>query len=396
MPRTLSAAVRAMRPGVFAELQSHIDAAVARGTDLVPLHIGDTCMTPPPAGEVWTRPATLGTYGPTAALATLRQAFAERLARVGHGPPNVDGDRHVLVGAGATHALSCAARTVLSEGDDVLLLAPYWPLAHGIITAVGANVVEVPFTDRLYADAKLDVAAWLESHRTARTRAIYIITPNNPDGKVLTEGTLRAIAAFAERHDLWIFADEAYADWVYEGVHTSIAAVSGAAERTITAYTMSKSHALAGARVGCVVAPENVIAAARRVSVHTVFNVPVSMQEVALAAFRGEAGWADAAKARYRRAREVAEGALAGAGLSWHRPEGGAYLFVDFAPVLGEGGSLSRVLARAIDEGVLLTPGDAFGQAYATWARLCFTSVPEERLLEGIARLRRAIERSAR
>jgi aspartate/methionine/tyrosine aminotransferase len=375
-----------MRPGVFAELQTRIDAAVARGVDLVPLHIGDTCMPPPPLGDAWTK-APLSAYGPTSGLADLRSAFASRLARHGHGPAAIDPERHVLVGAGATHALACAARAVLSDGDEVLLLAPYWPLAHGIVTQTGARAVEVPFTDRMRAEPGLDVRRTLEAHLTPRTRAIYAITPNNPDGAVSSDATLEAIADVARRHDLWVFADEAYADWVYEGRHRSIAQLAGMAKRTISAYSASKSHALAGARIGCVVASEEVIGAARRVSVHTVFNVPVAMQRAAVAALEGDEGWTDRARDRYRAARDMVVASLAG-----HRfavPEGGAYVFLDLAPELA-GRPLAELLARAVDEGVVLTPGEAFGAAYRTHARLCFTSVPIERVLEGVARLRRA------
>lgn len=387
MKRDLSPVVRAMRPGVFAELQSRIDAAAARGIDLVPLQIGDTCVVPPPLGDAWMH-APLAAYGPTAGLPELRKAFADRLTRRGIGPHGIDPDRHVLVGSGATHALACAARSVLAEGDDVLLLAPYWPLAHGIITQTGARVVEVPFTDRLYANPALDVEKTLETHRTPRTRALYLITPNNPDGKVLDAATLESIAAFAERHDLWVFADEAYADWVYDGVHRSFAAIGTLAERTISAYSASKSHALAGARIGCIVANEAVISAARRVSVHTVFNVPVAMQRAATAAIDGDDGWNDIARARYRAARDAAVSALAG--YRFYVPEGGAYVFIDFTPQLGEG-TLADLLARAVDEGVLLTPGEAFGAAYRNHARLCFTCVAEDRVQEGIARLKRAV-----
>lgn len=387
MKRDLSPVVRAMRTGVFAELQTRIDAAAARGVDLVPLQIGDTCVTPPPLGDAWTQ-APLAAYGPTAGLPELRAAFAARLARHGFGPREIDPDRHILVGAGATHALSCAARSVLAEGDDVLLLAPYWPLAHGIITQNGARVIEVPFTDLLYRHHDLDVEATLEAHRTPRTRALYLITPNNPDGKVLGAPALEAIAAFAERHDLWVFADEAYADWVYDGVHRSIAAIGSLAERTISAYSASKSHALAGARIGCVVANEAVIAAAKRVSVHTVFNVPVAMQRAAVAALDTDDAWTRNALVRYRAARDTVCAALDG--YRFHVPEGGAYVFIDFTEKLA-GDSLAELLARAVDEGVLLTPGEAFGAAYRNHARLCFTCVPLDRVMEGVSRLRRAV-----
>lgn len=395
MTRALTGAVRAMRPGVFAELQARIDAVAARGGDLVGLHIGDTCVPPPVAvsagsGSGWQDPTTLGAYGATAALTELRRAMATRLERLGHGPGRVDPERELLVGSGATHALACALRAIVGHGDDVLLVAPYWPLAHGIIVGTGARAIEVPLTDRLYADPALDVGAVLEAARTPTTRAIYIITPNNPDGKVWDRRALATVVAFAERHDLWIVSDEAYADWVYRGTHVSTASLPGAGPRTISAYSMSKSHAMAGARIGCVVADAEVISAARRVSVHTVFNVPVAMQRAACAALSGDEPFAAETRAQYLAARALAESALAGSGLAWHSPDGGAYLFLDFAPVLA-GRPLARIMERAIDEGVLLTPGEAFGDAYASWARLCFTAVPGPRLAEGIARLRRAL-----
>ena len=81
-----------------------------------------------------------------------------------------------------------------------------------------------------------------------------------------------------------------------------------------------------------------------------------------------------------------------GSGVRAQRPDGGSYLFLDFAPVL-DGRPLQELLERAIDRGVLLAPGSGFGDAFGTWARLCFTSVPRARLLEGVARLREAISR---
>ncbi|GAC1577868.1 MAG: hypothetical protein NVS3B20_09150 [Polyangiales bacterium] len=220
----------------------------------------------------------------------------------------VDGERQVLLGCGATHALFCALRSILDAGDHVILAAPYWPLAAGILHACGARVSEVALTDQLYAQPALDPAALLAPSITAETKAIYIITPNNPDGKVLTAAQLQSIAQLAQRHDLWVIADEVYADFVFaEGfTHTSIATLPNMAERTLTAGSLSKSHALAGARVGYVIAPELVVNAARRVSTHTVFNTPVIAQRVALSALTGGDAWMKDAQQHYRRARDMA------------------------------------------------------------------------------------------
>ena len=385
---SLSRVARAVRAGVFSELQRHIDAVAVRGGDLIPLHIGDTCLEPPTAASGH---LALSSYGATMGLAELRSAIAESITTRGFAFSPLDPALHVHVGVGATHALFCAARSILNEGDEVLLAAPYWPLAHGILCMCGAVPVEVPLTQQLYEDGDADAGELFRPMLTPRTRAIYLITPNNPDGKVLSRAHLERIAALACEKDLWVIADEVYADYTYDRPHVSIASLPGMKERTISAYSFSKSHALAGARVGFSVAPEALILAARRVSTHTVFNVPVAMQKAALSALGSGSGWIATARAEYHAARDAAMNALEGSGVKVHRPEAGTYLFLDFSDVL-KGAPLTGLLKGAIDAGVLLAPGEAFGKSSAHFARLCFTSVPMPRVLEGIARLRTAID----
>jgi aspartate/methionine/tyrosine aminotransferase len=134
-----------------------------------------------------------------------------------------------------------------------------------------------------------------------------------------------------------------------------------------------------------------VIMSARRVGVHTVFNVPVAMQRSALGALAEGDEWVRAACAEYRAARDEAVSALAGSGLRFSVAEGGTYLFLDFSEVL-DGRPLAVALERAIDHGVLLAPGEAFGRGFERCARLCYTTVPRAELREGIGRLRGAIE----
>jgi aspartate/methionine/tyrosine aminotransferase len=393
----LSRTATAVRSSIFAELAPRIEAHARAVGDLVELHIGDTHVAPPELarfarcgegdGEL---DAALYRYGAIAGVDALKDAIAARLTRLGHGPQEIDPRRHVLLGCGATHAAFCVLRAVLDAGDEVIVMSPYWPLAVGIVRAAGAEPVEVPLTTRLHEEPALDVAAAIDAKVTPRTRAIYLITPNNPDGQVLTTQQLAAVARVAEAHDLWVLSDEVYADYVYEGEHASIARLAGMAERTLSIYSLSKSHALAGARVGYAVAPERVVEVARRIATHTVFNVPVASQRVALAAIMAREGWIEDTRRQYRAARDAALESLAGTGARTFAPGGGSYLFVDFAPVLA-GRPLRELLERAIDRGVLLAPGDGFGEGYATWARLCFTSVPPERLRIGLERLRAAI-----
>ena len=396
----LSSTAARIRPPVFADLQARIDRLASRGIALVPLQIGDTWLAPPAAAqrglaELDASDASIYRYGPTAGLAALREAVAAVVHR--HGV-TVDAESEVLIGNGGTHALFCVARAVLDPGDEVLMASPYWPLAPGIFTSCGAIPLEVPLTQRLYEDPALDAGAAFAAAIGPRTKAIYLISPNNPDGKVLSRRDLESIASVACSHDLWVFSDEVYADTVFDGEHVSIASIDGMRDRTIVLHSMSKSHALAGCRVGFAVAAPSVIASARRVSTHSGFNVSVVMQRAALAAL-GDAAFPRIAREVYRDARDRALRALEGAPVSVHRAEGATYLFLDFRPAfasmdpaLAGARPLLSLLERAVDRGVLLTPGDAFGAGYESCARLCTTAVPADQVVLGIERLLEALE----
>lgn len=387
---TMSAVAGTTHRSVFAELQTRIDAHRAAGGDLVPLHIGDTHLPPPPGAVEALRlraegsSPDLSVYGTVPGLPELGRAVVERARR--RGIPDLVDERNAHIGVGATHALWCAARALLDPGDEVLVAAPYWPLFPGVVKMCNAVPVEVSLPGALAREPGLDITATLEAHRTPRTKALYFVSPNNPDGTVYTRPQLETIAAFAERHNLWVFADEVYADFVYDGEHVSIAALPGAGSRTVTAGSLSKSHGLAGARIGHVVAGEAVIEAMRRTSSYSVYNVPVLMQRAALGAMQDDAAWLRDAKRAYREARDATVGALEALGLEVHRPAGGAYVFVDLHETL-ERVAMKTLLERCVDAGVLIAPGAAFGAAFASCVRICFTGAPLPVVAEGLTRL---------
>ncbi len=389
----LSSSASEVRTSVFAALAGRIEAQRTKHGRLIPLQIGDTHLAPPAAALDAARglePHDLGVYGAVAGLPELGEAVAARLMK--RGLSSVRGSENVLVGAGCTHALFCGARALLDPGDEVLVAVPYWPLIPGVLRAAGLVPVEVPLTTRLYADPHFDVRDAFERAVTPRTRALYFSSPNNPDGYVLGARELAALGELAAAHDLWVLADEVYSDFAYEGAHTSIANLAAMADRTITAHSLSKSHALAGARIGSIAGPKRVIDAARRISNHTIYNVPVTMQRAAIAALSDGDAWLGRAKAAYLEARDRTTRELDRRGLVHHRPRGGSFVFLDLAERLG-GAPLTRLLELAIDEGVLLAPGDAFGRSFECHARLCFTGTPIEDVIEGVARFDAALDK---
>lgn len=380
----LSVAVQGLRPSVFARLAPRLAARAAAGAPVIPLQIGDTHRAPvaEALAAATATAAEIGRYGSTSGLTALRAALARHRRAAGLRAA-ASGD-HVLVGTGCTHALFCAVRAVVDPGDEVLVASPFWPLVPGVLRSAGATVVQVPISQALARDG-FDLDATLEAHRSARTRAIYFISPNNPDGVVWPRPALEVLAEFARRHDLWVLADEVYADYVYDGVHHHIADLPGMAGRTISTYSLSKSHGLAGARVGYAVATPAVVAAANRIANHTVYHGPEAMQRVALAAVTHGDDWIDAARASYREARDGAASRLANAGLPFRAAEGGSFLFVDLAEPLA-GRPLDGLLERTIDAGVMVAPGAAMGEGYERHVRICFTGVPAPTVADGVAR----------
>jgi N-succinyldiaminopimelate aminotransferase len=351
---------------------------------LFPLHVGDTWMQPAPGARMEDlREAEfpgLHRYGPTGGIAPLVDAIAQKLREKNRLAVERD---QVLVTAGATSGLACAVAALCDPGEEVLICAPFWPLIRGIVRAQHATPVEVPFFDRV---ATIEEAlAALDARRTARTVALYFSNPSNPSGRVLAPDWIEALAAWARRHDLWILSDEVYEEFVYRGEYVSTARF--APERTISAFSFSKTYGMAGNRAGYLAGPAAAIAEAHKVSVHSAYHAPTAAQLAALRALEGGAEWVKGARESYARV-----GREAAALLGLPAPEGSCFLFVDAAARLDERG-LAGFLADCFADGVVVAPGLSAGEAYGSWLRLCYTALPPDAALEGVRRLARRLGR---
>jgi N-succinyldiaminopimelate aminotransferase len=379
----LSLAAEALPLSIFARLYERL----ARFSgDVIPLQVGDTYLLPVEAArlhaQAWDELSAreLYAYAPPAGWPPLINEILAKLAgrnRIEVGPGGVQ------ITCGATHALACSVGAVLDPGDELILLTPHWPLIKGIAQSRSVVPIEVPFTLPLIEDPARDPVALIEAAVTPRTAGIYVSSPNNPDGVVLDERMLAAVVEVARRHDLWIFSDEVYEEYTYDAPHRSIATLPGAAARTITVFSFSKSYAQAGLRVGYAVGPEPVIAALRKMANHTIYNVPQAMQRAAHAALVGGTAFLDTTRARYRAARDLAHERITAPS---RVPQGSTYLFLDLRQY-SAGCDCIGVLERIAEAGVLLAPGSAFGAQYEGWARLCFTAVDPDRLVVGIDRV---------
>ena len=363
-------------PSVYSGLAHRLERFAG---ETFPLHVGDTWMEPPEGCRMEDLRVAdypgMHRYAPVHGLPALLDAILER-ERLKTGLA-LERD-NILVAAGATGGLGAVAGAILDPGDEVLILAPYWPLIEGIVRSFHGKPVAVPIDfGRAGSDTAESLVARLEALCTSRTVALYFSTPNNPSGRLLPRRWVEAMVEWARARNLWILSDEVYEPFVFTGEHTRALAL--APERTFLAQTFSKCYGMAGNRCGYMVGPAAVMAELRKVATHTFYSTPTAAQLAAVRALdgRGDA-WAASACAGYE-----ATARAAAALLRVPTPEGSTFLFFDVAAHLDERG-LAPLLEACVERGLLIAPGPSFGP-YPTHVRLCYTAVPPERALAGVA-----------
>jgi len=377
MPRHpgYSPSVQSIAGAVYSALAHRL--ATYQG-EVYPLHVGDTWMEPPEGCRmedltVAENPG-MHRYAPPQGMPALIDAIVERVRQRTGVPTERE---NVLVATGATGGLAAVAGAIVAPRDEVLMLAPHWPLITGIVQSFHGVPVDVPFFG--VADSPETAVEAVRERLTERTVALYLNTPSNPTGRLIPRSWIEALVEWARREDLWIIADEVYEDYVYEGEHTYTRPL--APERTFASHSFSKAYGMAGNRCGYIVGPAEAVVQLRKVGMHSFYSTPTASQ---LAALRVLGPVGDAWVARARELYQQA-GERAAARLGLPAPRGSSFLFFDVAHHLDETG-LAGFLERCVDRGLLLAPGPSFGP-YPTHVRLCFTSAPTDVIHRGVEAL---------
>jgi aspartate aminotransferase len=318
-------------------------------------------------------------YAPSSGIDPLRQAIAAKLKE--RNGLDVSAE-NVLVTAGGAHALYVAFQAVLDPGDDVLLFSPYWTPIREMITSCQARALLVPTATARSAG----LTQTLEDFTTPHTRAIYYNTPQNPTGTVFTRGEAEEVAAFAQKHDLIVIADEAYEDLVYEGEHFSIASLPGMAQRTISAYTFSKTYGMTGWRVGYAVASEPFMTGLRKLVLYSVNGVSTMTQWAALEALRIPRSEIDARREQYRQRRDLLVNGLNEVGLLCEMPQGAFYAFPRVTKISKDSRNAARMLLTKAH--VATVPGVVFGGQGEGHVRFGYAVDPQA-IEEGLAALKK-------
>lgn len=322
-------------------------------------------------------------------IAPLREAIAKYVSAL-HRPVDVN---RVAVTSSGVSALMLLSQLIVSPGDRVVAVTPLWPNLVEIPKILGAEVVKVPL--RFGQTWELDVQQLLDA-LTPGTRAVFLNSPNNPTGWVITKEQQEIILAHCRRHGIWILADDVYERLVYDAASDagtcapSFLDLSHPEDRIVSANSFSKSWLMTGWRLGWVVAPEPLMSDLGKLIEYNTSCAPGFAQRAGIVAVeRGEEIIAHTVE-RYRAARDFLHARLnAMPGISAPKSKGAIYLFFR---VDGVQDTLALCKRLVVEARLGLAPGSAFGPEGEGYIRWCFAS-SLDRLEDGAQRLEQFLKR---
>ena len=370
--------------GAIVQVRDRLLAQQARGRKVFRLESGDPSFDIPE----WVREAMeralregLTHYTPSTGILPLREAILEKVRE--ENGLRIPDPEHIVVTNGGMHGLYILFRAIIEPGDEVILPDPMWTeIAEHIRLSGGVPIAVRLRPEEGYRYAPEAIAEAI----TPRTRAIFVNTPHNPTGAVLPREALEGIARLAEEHDLLLVSDEAYEHIIFDGLeHVSIGSLPGAWERTLSVFSLSKSYAMSGLRLGYVAVPGSqgkILERLKKLVRCTINGVNSVAQYGALAALTGPQDYTRAMAAEYQRRRDLLFEAVERAPyLEPFKPSGAFYLW---AKIVGWPGYQGRrddwsLTEYLIDRaGIGSSPGSAFGPAGEGHIRFAFSCATEQ------------------
>lgn len=355
----------------------------AQGQKVIELTIGEPDVATPPdliaAASQAMQAGRTGYSNGQGEAGLLRALAAQYSARRGR---EISQDQ-IMCFPGTQTTSFAVLTALLGPGDEVLVGDPMYACYEGLMAATGAKMVPVP----LSADAGFRIqAADIAARITPASRVIFLNSPHNPTGAILTRGDLEAIGALAKAHDLWIFCDEVYEDMVFAGRQfVSPLDLPDLAERVVVASSISKSHAAPGFRSGWCVGPEEFIQRLLPLSETMLFGNQPFIADMTAVAIRAGSSVAPGMVERFARRADLVFDRLEGvAGMQVHKPDAGMFALVNVAAVTADGQRFAIDLLE--QAGVAVMPGASFGTALRSWLRLSLTQ-PDDVIEEACRRI---------
>ncbi|UYO36726.1 aminotransferase A [Bacillus zhangzhouensis] len=315
-------------------------------------------------------------YTHNAGFLELRQAIQHYIKKKMN--LDYDAESEIIVTTGASQAIDAAFRTILTEGDEVILPGPVYPGYEPIIRMCGAMPVHIDTTN---AGFKLN-AKLIEDALTEKTKCVVLPYPSNPTGVTLLEEELKEIAQLLEGKDIFILSDEIYSELTFDRPHHSIA--SSLKEQTIVINGLSKSHSMTGWRIGFLFAPAPIAKHVLKVHQYNVSCASAVSQKAALEAVTNGVDDALIMREQYKKRLDYVYDRLISMGLPVIKPSGAFYIF----PSIESFGMSSVDFCMELLEGTRLAvvPGSAFSPLGEGYVRLSY-AYSLETLKEGLDRL---------
>lgn len=385
----LSTALARIAPSQTTAMTDRATQLREAGRDVISLSVGEPDFATPPHVLDAAKAALDGgqtKYTPVGGTSRLKEAAALHFARdLGIETPT----SQVTVSAGGKQAIFHAMLATLSDGDEVIVPAPWWVSYPEIVRFAGGKVVPLLTHAK---DSFRFTAADLEAQIGPRTLWVLLNSPGNPTGACLPAETLLAIGEVLRHHPrVMVLSDDIYAPINYTGgPHATLANLCpDLADRILTVSGVSKSHAMTGFRIGVATGPEWLIRAMERLQSHSSGNPCSISQAAAVAAFEGPqdflADWCE----RFRARRDLVVAAInAIPGLSTPVPDGAFYCMVDAAPLMDRFGDDAALALHLLDHGVAIVPASAFGGRDGF--RISFAA-DEAKLVEACRRIAAAV-----
>lgn len=360
----------------------------ARGyDDVIIMGRGDPDFDTPPHIVAAAKEAMIkhhSDFTPPEGLLALREAIADRVKRVNN--IDVDPATEVVVTNGGQEALFLMVLAVIAPGDEMIVPEPnYNTYADSLAFAGGVKVEVQTYAESDFRADPADVRAAI----TDKSRALLLVSPNNPAASVISPSDMREMLDIAIEHDLMILADDIYDLFVYDDFeHVSPASLPGGLERTLTLNALSKAYSMTGWRLGWIVGPADIMARVKDLKEAISGGTSVISQHAGIAALTGPQDAVEMMADAYRRRRRLVLDALDAMGIQYGLPQGGQFVFADIGFTgLDSGEVAQRILT---EQHVLAYPGSAFSKDRKDYLRMTFLQ-PEEQLIEGLDRMKVAM-----
>ncbi|HCY85199.1 MAG TPA: pyridoxal phosphate-dependent aminotransferase [Desulfobacteraceae bacterium] len=324
-------------------------------------------------------------YPPAAGFQDLREAVAEKLER--ENKIKADPESEIFISVGAMQGIFNVMLHLVNPGDEVMVVDPGYDY-YSQIRLFGGVPVRIPAREENLF--KVDPAD-IKQAITPKTKALILNTPSNPTGAVFDRQILEEIADLCKEHNIIVISDEPYEHILFDGnQHISIGALPGMKDLTVSIYTLSKSYAMTGWRVGYVAGHSAIISEMEKLMEHMVSGVTAVAQRAALAAIAGSQQCVAKMVDRYAKRRElVYEGLNAIPGISCIKPESTFYAFPNISSLGMSSWDFAKYMAK--EHKVAVVPGSIFGENGEGYVRISFATSSEnletalERLARGVA-----------